>query len=108
MPKGNPIGSKSPVVKRRRSKKRSGFQGFPKWKKETEKGQPKDVCELFTFRFIPDSDVSPNSDKSETTNIPVSGSKWKLDEVEIDSERNISLKIPRNQQSVIILYILEV
>ena len=43
MPKGNPIGSKSSVIKRRRGKKRSGFQGIPKWKKEAEKREPKDM-----------------------------------------------------------------
>ena len=44
MPKGNPIGSKSSVVKRRRRKKHSGFQGITKWKKkEAKKRPPKDV-----------------------------------------------------------------
>ena len=53
--------------------------------------------------FIPDSDVGPDSDKSETATILVSDLKGKLDAVEIDSEPNMSLKIPQNQHRVIVL-----
>ena len=45
--------------------------------------------------FIPDSDVGPHSDKSETATIPFFASKRKPDVVEIDSERNMSLKYHR-------------
>jgi len=54
MPKGNPFGSKSSVVAKRSSKKRSGFRGTPGWRKKVEESRPKDATQL---TFIPDCDV---------------------------------------------------
>jgi len=62
MPKGNRVGSKAAVVKRSKSKKRSGFLGTPKWRKDEERKRPKSTSEI---TFVPDCDVGSESDCSE-------------------------------------------
>ena len=58
--------------------------------------------------FIPDSGVGPYSDKSETTTIPVSASKRKLDAVEIDSEPTQYHRISTGLSSYMILKVCEI
>ena len=88
MPKGNPFGSKSAVVKKRKSKKSSGFLGTPKWKKDKERKQSKSTSEI---TFVHDCDVGTDSDCSVECTTS-SSSKRKLEDVELLSDEEYEEK----------------
>lgn len=75
MSKGSRVGSKSAVVRRSKRKKRSGFLGTPKWRKDEERKRPKSTTEI---TFVADCDVGSDSDCSDKP-LPVkSSSKRKI------------------------------
>ena len=89
MPKGNRVGSKVAVVKRTKSKKRSGFLGTPKWRKDEERRRPKSTSEI---TIVPDCDVGSDSDCSEKP-LPVkSSSKRKTNYIESSSSEEYEFK----------------
>ena len=88
MPKGNRVGSKAAVVKRSKSKKRSGFLGTPKWRKDEERKRPKSTSEI---TFVADCDVGSDSDCSEKP-LPKSSSKRKIKDIESSSDEEYEFK----------------
>lgn len=74
MPKGHPLGSKTAVLAKRKSKKRSCFSGKPAWQKKAEGNVPKSVL---TITYVGDCDVGSSDEAS--NNLQVSVSKRKLD-----------------------------
>lgn len=86
MPKGNPIGSKSSVVRRSKVKKRKGFKGIPKWVKERQESEPKSTA---TITFVEDDAVGPE----DLVPPKQSASKRKINSIdETDSEQEYPVK----------------